>query len=66
MNRSGNPRRRSHSAGVIRPPRTDFPAASVGIASQSPLFDRIKGPLSCAPTITGALDQTSAAAFKLG
>ena len=40
-----------------------FPAAGVGIASQNPSFDRIRGPVSWAPMITGALDQTSAAAF---
>ena len=40
-------------------------AAGVGIASQKPFFERISGPASCAPTTTGALDQTSAAAFRL-
>jgi hypothetical protein len=43
----------------------DLPAAGVGIASQNPFFDRISGPLSCAPMMTGAFDQTSAAAFRL-
>ena len=50
---------------VIRPPRVDLPAAAVGTANQNPLRDRISGPVSCAPTITGAFDQTSAAAFRL-
>jgi hypothetical protein len=49
----------------MRPPRADLPAAGVGIASQKPLFERISGPVSCAPMITGAFDQTSAAAFRL-
>jgi hypothetical protein len=57
--------RRTHSPGVMRPPRVDLPAACVGIASQDPFFERISGPVSCAPMITGALDQTSAAAFRL-
>ena len=57
--------RLSHSPGVIRPPRVDLPAAGVGIASQNPFFDLISGPVSCAPMITGAFGQTSAAAFKL-
>ena len=35
------------------------------MASQNPLRDRIIGPVSCAPTITGAFDQTSTAAFRL-
>ena len=59
------PRRRSHSAGVMRPPFSPLPAAGVGIASQNPSFDRISGPASCAPTITGAFDQMRAAACKL-
>jgi len=42
-----------------------LPAAGSGIASQNPFFDRISGPVSCAPTMTGALDQTSAAASRL-
>ena len=50
----------------MRPPREDFPAAAVGIASQSPFLERISGPVSWAPIITGALDQTSAAALRLG
>jgi hypothetical protein len=50
---------------VIRPPRVDLPAAGVGIANQNPIFERINGPVSCAPMITGALDQTGAAAFRL-
>lgn len=37
MKRSRSPVRRSHSPGVMRPPRVDFPAAAVGIASQKPL-----------------------------
>ena len=57
--------RRSHSPGVIRPPFVLFPAAGVGIASQNPFFERISGPVSCAPMMTGAFDQTSAAAFRL-
>jgi hypothetical protein len=65
MNRRRRPVRRSHSPGVIRPPRVDLPAAGVGIASLNPLFERISGPVSCAPMITGAFDQTSAAAFRL-
>ncbi len=65
MNRSRKPVRRSHSPGVIRPPRVDLPAAGVGIASQKPFFERISGPVSCAPMITGAFDQTRAAAFRL-
>src|SRR3989338_2475402 len=65
MNRRRKPVRRSHSPGVIRPPLVLFPAAGVGIASQNPSFDRIRGPVSWAPMITGALDQTSAAAFRL-
>jgi hypothetical protein len=65
MNRRRNPVRRSHSPGVIRPPFVLFPAAGVGIASQNLSFDRISGPVSCAPMMTGALDQTSAAAFRL-
>ncbi len=48
-----------------RPPRGDLPAAGVGIASQKPFFERISGPVSCAPVITGAFDQTSPAAFRL-
>ena len=43
----------------------DLPAAGSGIASQNPSFERISGPVSCAPTMTGALDQTSAAASRL-
>ena len=31
------------------------------MASQNPSFDRISGPVSWAPMITGAFDQTSAA-----
>jgi len=31
-----------------------LPAVGVGIASHNPFFDRISGPVSCAPTITGA------------
>jgi len=46
--------------------RRDLPAAGVGIASQKPFFERISGPTSCAPTITGALDHTTAAALRLG
>ena len=65
MNRRRMPVRRSHSPGVIRPPRVDLPAAGVGMASQNPFLDRISGPASCAPMMTGALDQTSAAAFRL-
>jgi hypothetical protein len=42
-----------------------LPAAGVGIASQKPFFERISGPVSCAPLITGAFDQTSAADFRL-
>jgi hypothetical protein len=57
--------RRSYSPGVIRTPRVDLPAAGVGIASPNPFFDRISGPVSCAPMINGAFDQTSAAAFRL-
>ena len=53
------------SPGVIRRPPGDLPAAGVGIASQKPFLERISGPASCAPTITGAFDQTSAAAFRL-
>ena len=50
---------------MIRPPRSDLPAASVGIASQKPFLDRISGPVSCAPMMTGAFAQTSAAAAFL-
>ena len=57
--------RRPHSPGVMRPPLLLFPAAAVGIASQNPFLERISGPVSCAPTMTGAFDQTSAAAFRL-
>ena len=49
----------------MRRPPSALPAAGVGIASQKPFFERISGPASCAPTITGAFDQTSAAAFRL-
>ena len=65
MNRKRSPRRRSHSPGVILPPRVDLPAAGSGIANQKPSLERIRGPVSCAPMISGALDQTSAAAFRL-
>jgi hypothetical protein len=41
---------------VIRRPRSDLPAAGVGIASQKPSRARISGPVSCAPTMTGAFD----------
>ena len=66
MNCRRRPVRRSHSPGVIRPPRVDLPAAGVGIASQNQFFERISGPVSWAPTMTGALDQTTAAALRLG
>jgi hypothetical protein len=36
-------------------PRRPRPAASVGIASQNPSFERISGPVSWAPTMTGRL-----------
>ena len=39
MNRNRSPVRRSHSPGVVRPPRVDLPAAGVGIASQKPLAE---------------------------
>lgn len=51
MNCRRRPVRRSHSPGVIRPPRVDLPAAGVGIASQNPFFERISGPVSWAPTM---------------
>ena len=51
--------------GVIRRPPSAFPAAGVGIASQRPFLERISGPASWAPMITGAFDQTTAAAFRL-
>jgi len=50
---------------MMRRPPSALPAAGVGIASQNPLFERISGPASWAPTITGAFDQTTAAAFRL-
>jgi hypothetical protein len=70
MNRRRKPVRRSHSpeggeALPRRPPRMDLHTAGVGIASQKPFFDRISGPVSCAPLITGAFDQSSAATFRL-
>ncbi len=49
----------------MRRPPSALPAAGVGIASQRPFFARISGPASCAPTITGAFDQTTAAALRL-
>ena len=42
-----------------------FPRRWGGDGQQNPFRDRISGPVSCAPTITGAFDQTSAAAFRL-
>jgi len=66
MKRRRRPVRRSHSTGVIRPPRRDLPAAAVGIVSQKPLRERISGPVSWAWTMSGAFDQTRAAAFRLG
>ena len=49
----------------MRRPPSALPAAGVGIASQKPFFERISGAASCAPTITGAFDQTTAAALRL-
>jgi hypothetical protein len=49
----------------MRRPLRAFPAAGVGIANQKPFFDRISGPASWAPTMTGAFDQTTAAALRL-
>ena len=40
--------RRSHSPGVIRPPRVDLPAAGVGIASQKPFLYQRPFQLTCA------------------
>lgn len=62
--------RPSHSPGVVealprRPPRGNLHTAGVGIARQNRFFDRISGPVSRAPMITGAFDQTSAATFRL-
>ena len=37
----------------------------MGVASQKLFFERISGLVSCAPMITGAFDQTSAATFRL-
>ena len=65
MKRSFRPVLASHSRGVGRLPPRLLPAASVGIASHSPPFARISGPVSCAPMMTGAFDQTRAAAFRL-
>jgi hypothetical protein len=39
--------------------------AGIGIVSQKRFFERISWPVSCAPVITGAFDQASAAAFRL-
>jgi len=46
---------------MILPPSVDVPAVGSGMANQNPFFERISGPALCAPTMTGALDQTSAA-----
>ncbi len=48
-----------------RSPRGNLHTAGVGIASQKRFFERISGPVSCAPVIIGAFDQASAAAFRL-
>ncbi len=50
---------------VLRGPRIRLEMRSTGIANQNPSFERIRAPSSCAPTIAGAFDQISAAAFML-
>jgi len=67
MNRRRSPRRRfPFSRGELRPPRADFPAAAVGIASQKQLRDWISGPVSMGADQPRVLATASAAAFSAG